>query len=301
MKNPIFNELLKLKLISKLNLITLSNKTRDKKIKVLQDLKTKIIFLDKCITSNQYYSSLKYRYGDRKIVVKKKIANVKTFSGNIKTSIIEDDNRRAIQFEKILKNKDILDFGCGWGGFLRNIKNYKSISGVELRKECVNYIKNNIKKINISNNINFVDRKVDIITMFHVLEHIPYQVETLKLLKSKLKNKGKIIIEVPSAQDFLLSFDELKEFKNFSFWSEHLVLHTEKSLIKILHKSGFSKIRIEYFQRYNFANHLGWLIKKQPSGHSFYANITDNKINREYANYLKRKKKTDTLIAIATK
>ena len=301
MKNPIFNELLKLKLISKLNLITLSNKTRDKKIKVLQDFKTKIIFLDKCTTSNQYYSSLKYRYGDRKIVVKKKIANVKTFSGNIKTSIIEDDNRRAIQFEKILKNKDILDFGCGWGGFLRNIKNYKSISGVELRKECVNYIKNNIKKINISNNINFVDRKFDIITMFHVLEHIPYQVETLKLLKSKLKNKGKIIIEVPSAQDFLLSFDELKEFKNFSFWSEHLVLHTEKSLIKILHKSGFSKIRIEYFQRYNFANHLGWLIKKQPSGHSFYANITDNKINREYANYLKRKKKTDTMIAIATK
>ena len=142
MKNPIFNELLKLKLISKLNLITLSNKTRDKKIKVLQDFKTKIIFLDKCTTSNQYYSSLKYRYGDRNIVVKKKIANVKTFSVNIKTPIIEDDYRRAGQFEKNLKNKDVLDFGCGWGGFLRNVKNYKSLSGVELRKECINYIKN---------------------------------------------------------------------------------------------------------------------------------------------------------------
>jgi 2-polyprenyl-3-methyl-5-hydroxy-6-metoxy-1,4-benzoquinol methylase len=293
MKNPIFNELIKLKLISKLNLITLSNKTRDKKIKVIKDLKTKIIFLEKYITSNEYYSLLKYRDDDIKVLDKSKtkIANVKTFSGNIKTPIIEDDYRRAIQFKKKLKNKDILDFGCGWGGFLRNVKNYKSLSGVELRKECINYIKNNIKKINISNNISFIDRKFDIITMFHVLEHIPYQVETLKLLKSKLKNKGKIIIEVPSAQDFLLSFDELKEFKNFSFWSEHLVLHTEKSLIKILHKSGFSKIRIEYFQRYNFANHLGWFIKKQPSGHSFYANITDNKINLEYTNYLKRKKK----------
>jgi 2-polyprenyl-3-methyl-5-hydroxy-6-metoxy-1,4-benzoquinol methylase len=299
MRNPIFNELIKLKLISKSNLFTISNKTRDRKIKVLQDLKTKIIFLDKYNTSNKYYSSLKYRDDDRKVSnkLKKKIANVKTFSGNIKTSIIEDDNRRAIQFEKILKNKDILDFGCGWGGFLRDIKNYKSISGVELRKECIDYI----KKINISNNINFIDKKFDIITMFHVLEHIPYQVETLKLLRSKLKNKGKIIIEVPSAQDFLLSFDELKEFKNFSFWSEHLVLHTEKSLIKILQKSGFSKIRIEYFQRYSFANHLGWFIKKQPGGHSFYENITDNKINLEYANYLKRKKKTDTLIAVATK
>ena len=44
MKNPIINELVKLKLISKSNLITLSNKTRDKKIKVIKDLKTKIIF-----------------------------------------------------------------------------------------------------------------------------------------------------------------------------------------------------------------------------------------------------------------
>jgi len=33
MKNPIFDELKKLKLISKSNLITLNNKTRDKKIK----------------------------------------------------------------------------------------------------------------------------------------------------------------------------------------------------------------------------------------------------------------------------
>ena len=82
MKNPIFNELIKLKLISKLNLITLSNKTRDKKIKVIKDLKTKIIFLEKYITSNEYYSLLKYRDDDRKVSKKskRKIANVKTFS-----------------------------------------------------------------------------------------------------------------------------------------------------------------------------------------------------------------------------
>ena len=45
MKNPIIKELIKLKLISKPNLITLFNKTRDKRIKVKKDLKTKIIFL----------------------------------------------------------------------------------------------------------------------------------------------------------------------------------------------------------------------------------------------------------------
>ena len=301
MKNPIINELLSLKLINELNLIILSNKTRDKKIKVIKDLKTKIIFLEKYLSTNKYYSSLKYRNDDVKVLdkSKRKISNTKTFSGNIKTTIIEDDYRRAVQFNKNLKNKDILDFGCGWGGFLMNLKNYKSLSGVELRKECINYIKKNIKKIKVSDNINFFDKKFDIITMFHVLEHIPFQVETLKILKSKLKNKGKIIIEVPHAKDFLILQDELKEFKDFIFWSEHLVLHTYKSLKSILLKSGFKKINIQYYQRYNFSNHLGWLLKRKPGGHVFNKKIVSAKLNDSYSENLKRLGQTDTLIAIA--
>ena len=300
-KNPIFDELIKLKLISKLNLITLSNKTRDKKIKVIKDLKTKIIFLEKYITTNKYYSSLKYKDDDRKVSnkSKRKIANVETFSGKIKTPIIEDDYRRVNQFSKKLKNKDILDFGCGWGGFLRNIKNYKSLSGVELRKECINFIKNNIKKIDVSDNINSFDKKFDIITMFHVLEHIPYQTETLKVLKSKLKNKGKIIIEVPHAEDFLILQEELKEFKNFTFWSEHLILHTYKSLKSILLKSGFKNINIHYYQRYNFSNHLGWFLKRKPGGHNLYKEIVSDELNSSYCENLKKLGQTDTLIAIA--
>ena len=281
MKNPIYDELIKLKLIKKLNLITLNNKTRDKKIKVIKDLKTKIIFLEKCITTNEYYSSLKYK------------------KYKVDDRIIEDDYRRASQFEKNLKNKDILDFGCGWGGFLRNIKNYKSLSGIELRKECINFIKNNIKKIDISDNINSFDKKFDIITMFHVLEHIPYQTETLKVLKSKLKNKGKIIIEVPHAEDFLILQEELKEFKNFTFWSEHLILHTYKSLKSILLKSGFKNINIQYYQRYNFSNHLGWFLKRKPGGHNFYKEIVSNKLNLSYCENLKKLGQTDTLIALA--
>ena len=301
MKNPIFDELKKLKLISKKNLITLNNKTRDKKIRVIKDLKTKIIFLEKYLTNNNYYSSLKYKDNDKKFTKKskRKIENVKTFSGNIRTSIIEDDLRRAIQFKKILKKKDILDFGCGWGGFLRNIEKYKSLTGVELRKECINHIRSNVKKIDISDNINSFDKKFDVITMFHVLEHIPYQIKTLKAIKSKLKNKGKIIIEVPHAEDFLILQDELKEFKNFTFWSEHLILHTYKSLKTILTKSGFKNINIQYYQRYNFSNHLGWFLRKKPGGHNFFKKIVSKDLNHSYSENLKKLHQTDTLVAIA--
>ncbi len=301
MKNPIIAELRKLKLISNSSIITLKNKTRDKKIKVFKDTKSKIIFLEKFITGDKYYSSVKYNIKTFKKSKKLRtiIENVKTIHGNVKTPMILDDDRRISQFKKILKNKDILDFGCGYGGFLMGIKNYKSLSGVELRKDCISNIKRQTKKINISNNINSFKNNFDVITAFHVLEHLPYQINTLKLLKSKLNKKGKIIIEVPHAQDFLILQDELDEFKNFAFWKEHLILHTAKSLRTIILKSGFKKVNIQYYQRYNFANHLGWLVKKKPGGHIFYKNIVSDQLNQSYAENLKKLGQTDTLIAIA--
>jgi cyclopropane fatty-acyl-phospholipid synthase-like methyltransferase len=68
--------------------------------------------------------------------------------------IIEDDKRRFFQFNKFIKNKKLLDFGCGWGNFLNIIKNAKLLAGVELREDCINFIKKINKKIFITNNLN---------------------------------------------------------------------------------------------------------------------------------------------------
>ena len=294
--NPIFSELLKLKIINKKRIIKLSNSTRDKKIPVFQDTKSKVIFLGQYKTNYKYYKTIKHNDNDRILKrTDKKFKLPITFKGNIKTTILEDDKRRAVQHSNILINKKILDFGCGWGGFLKRTIKAKSLTGIELRKECILYIKKNIKKIHISDNLNNLNEKYDIITMFHVLEHIPYQTEILRELKKKLTKNGKIIIEVPSANDVLL---KLSEFKKLTFWSEHLVLHTENSLKKILEVSGFKKIYIQYYQRYNFSNHLDRFIKRPPGGHKLYKNIYE-KINKDYSNYLIRKKSADTLIAIA--
>ena len=297
--NPIYIELKKLKLIKDKNLFVLNKKTRDRKIRVIKDSKTKVIFLEKYLTRINHYSSLK-NYDEFKIG-KAKIKKIKTTSGYIKTNIIiNEDLRRYELFKKELTNKHILDFGCGWGGLMKNIKKYKSLCGVEVREQCISYIKKKIKKINIYNNINLVKNKVDIITMFHVLEHLPNQVDTLKSLKSKLRRGGKIIIEVPHAQDFLILQNNLKEFKNFTFWSEHLILHTQKSLRKILTKSGFRNIKFQYYQRYGFANHLGWFIERKPSMGKIYNNIFNKKLQKAYVENLKQLGQTDTLLVVAT-
>jgi SAM-dependent methyltransferase len=292
--NPIFKTLEKLKLINRNNLIILSKKTRDKNIKIFKDIKSKIIFLEKYITDQNYYSKLKEKLDNKKLKFK---YNLKINKKKIKLNVLDDNYRRYLQFKNKLTKKKILDFGCGYGTFLSHIKNAKLLTGCEFRKDCLLHIKKNYnKKIEVYDNLKNIKNNFDIITMFHVLEHLPNPIETLKDLKTKLSKKGKIIIEVPSANDFLLN---VKEFKTFSFWSEHLMLYTENALKKIIKFAGFNNIKIYYFQRYNFYNHLGWFVNKKPNGNIFFKNIYDKNLNNCYIKFLKKIKQTDTLIAIA--
>ena len=108
-KNPIINELIKLKLINKSDLNIISESTRDKKIRVIKDKKSKIIFLEKFASNNNYYKYLRYNDNDRKNIDKvKKITKVKTLTGIVKTPIIDDDLRRFNQFKNILGNGEYI-------------------------------------------------------------------------------------------------------------------------------------------------------------------------------------------------
>lgn len=300
--NPIFKEMIKLKIVSKKNITKISKRTRDSAIPVYQDKKTGVILLGKQLTNEKYFEKGKL---DRRSIYtrsKRLINHINTFKKVIKSPYLDDDSRRAIQFRKYIKNKKVLDYGCGWGGFLKKCSNFaKYVCGIEVGHHFFTYFKKNLKKIPIYKNFNHLNEKFNLITMFHVLHYIPNQVESLKRLRNKLFTGGFLIIEVPSASDLLLSINDFDNFKNFTFNKEQLILHNEFSLKKVLKKSGFKKIQIKYFQRYNFNNHLGWFVKKIPGGQKFYHNIYDKKIINDYSNFLVRNKKTDTLIAIAKK
>ena len=291
--NPVYQDLISLNLVNYKNLYLINDKTRDfKDLPVYIDKKSNIIFLSKYKKNISYYKKKKTN--------RRKVGN-KSFSlfknQKIKTLNLSDQKRRVRQYWKTFKNKKILDFGCGDGKFLSILKKFtKDAYGIELNKYHINKLKNKIK---IFDNLEEINFKFDYITMFHVLEHLPKQILILKELKKKLKKNGKLIIEVPHANDFLIKTN-LSEFKNFTFWSEHLILHTENSLKKFLNKAGFKKIKIKFFQRYNFANHLGWFLDKKPGGHLNYKNYQDKKLIECYENFLNKTKMTDTLIAEAS-
>ena len=213
--NKVFKDLSKLGLVNLKNIRLFNHRTRDKRIPVLIDIKTKLIFLSEVNHTSK--------------IIKKKIDQFesKNFRNNItvekykkKKFILvtpNDDLRRYKYMKKYIKNKSVLDFGCGIGTFIKlSNKITKECHGLEINKNLLLKLKNKSK---IFSNIDQINSKYDYITMFHVLEHIPNSIEVLKKLKKLLKPKGKLIIEIPHAKDILFN---INEFKNFSLWSEHL-------------------------------------------------------------------------------
>ena len=292
-KNEIYKLLIKNKLIKNKNLSVFSNQTRDdKNLKSFIDKTTNIIFLEKIKTENYY---------ENKNTHKKDEKTIKTRDGKLKVHLLKDSLRIIKQFKKNIKNKIILDFGCGTGEFLYNSqKILKKGFGIEPDKSRIQYSENN--KIKFFKNIKEIEKlnlKFDSIFLFHVFEHLINPIEILIQLKSKLKKNGILIIEVPHANDLLLNKLRLKSFVNFTLWSEHLILHTKRSLKCFLEKAGFKKNKIFFYQRYNLNNNIGWILRDKAGGHFFFKKLFNKKTNNQYGDILIKNEYTDTIFSIS--
>ncbi|WP_289686459.1 class I SAM-dependent methyltransferase [Helicobacter rodentium] len=144
--------------------------------------------------------------------------------------------------------------------------------------------------------------KYDVITAFHVIEHLQDPIEILQQLASLLKENGKMIIEVPNANDALLTIYHNKAFQEFTYWSPHLYLYNTHTLRKLGEKAGLKVEFVKGIQRYPLSNTLYWLAKGKPAGQKIWGNFLDNKILQEsYEASLASVGATDTLIALFSK
>lgn len=139
----------------------------------------------------------------------------------------------------------------------------------------------------------------DIVTAFHAVEHFTTLVETSRAVRRCMKESGELVVEVPRARDILLSFLNVPAIRDFTFWSEHLILHTQESLRGILAAAGFRDIEVYGFQRYPLENHLHWLSHGKPGGYEVWPQLGTPALARAYGDMLKTRDMTDTLIATA--
>lgn len=142
------------------------------------------------------------------------------------------------------KKSTILDIGCGFGSFIREVKKlgYDFVKGIDISEQAIEYaIKQNfdVQKASIKEFSEQSDKKFDFIIMSHVLEHIKKDeiVETLNLIaKNLLSVNGKFCLMVPNAQS---NTDSYWAYEDFT----HTILFTSGSLLYVLKAAGFNKIR----------------------------------------------------------
>lgn len=99
----------------------------------------------------------------------------------------------------------ILDYGCGTGEFLKVCeKAGYNIYGIDPNEEAIDLAKKKSNGIFTTNTkLNETDNeKYDMITLWHVLEHVPNLKETISELKRILKKDGILIIAVPNYKSF---------------------------------------------------------------------------------------------------
>lgn len=206
-----------------------------------------------------------------------------------------DDQRRANELRSKIIGKKVLDFGCGAGGFLHLIQSHtKYAVGVELDKNINKAI--NDEGIQCFANIEEIEGTYDVITLFHVVEHLVNPKEILNQLKKYLNTNGIVIIEVPNADDALLTLYNSKPFADFTYWSCHVYLYNSFTLQQLVKQAGFKVKLVKQIQRYPLSNHLYWLSQGKPGGHNHFGFIDNIVLDKEYESTLAAIGKCDTLL-----
>lgn len=291
MVNSVFETLKKIGVTSESTKKLFNARTRDVEgLNVWKDSQSGVVYIDDFYTGDETYVDGYYR-DDKAVELK---------TGKPDFERTNDAQRRFKSNLKFVAGKKIADFGCGSGDFLKLVNPFcESAVGIELQQNYVDDL--NAVGITCTNNLESVDDdSLDVIVSFHVIEHLPNPLDTLELLKRKIVSGGYVLIEVPHANDFLLNAVACDEFKQFTLWSQHLVLHTRDSLRKMLECVGLTDVLIEGVQRYPLSNHLNWLANGKAGGHKSQLSSLDSDVLFDaYQNALARIDATDTLVALA--
>ncbi len=119
------------------------------------------------------------------------------------------------QKKKLIQNyttgKSCLDFGCGSGVFIDYMQNHGYLAeGFETHQETANAA-HDLTGVSILSELKSIGKdKYDIVTAWHVLEHVHDLKTTLKTLRKSLTNDGVLFVAVPNHQS-----DDAKYYGQF--------------------------------------------------------------------------------------
>jgi len=216
------------------------------------------------LTNNNYYYSLKNKK------IKKKYWQISKDPDGILRDRIKDhekekdnfikNNKNLIKIINSLKYKSLCDIGCGAGYLLSALKK-NEIFGIDNDEKALKLASKYSKtlKVDLNNKKLKFNKKFDLITCYHVIEHIKKPENLIKNIHKMLNNNGHIIIGTP---DFDSAMARIYKNKYRLLHDKtHISLFSLDSLCRFLRDYKFKIIKLDfpffetqYFNKKNFLN-----------------------------------------------
>lgn len=192
------------------------------------------------------------------------------------------------------QNKDkinVLDIGCGTGDFLKYGNQKNNSNGVGVEPNDVARQKAQSKNVEVYNDLKEIKaQNYDVITLWHVLEHVPDIENYFSFFNEKLHKDGLLVIAVPNFK----SYDAKFYGEHWAAWDvpRHLWHFSKNSMQKISQTHGFDLTHIQpmYFDSF----YVSLLSEKYKNGKqnllkAFWVGLRSNweaKRTKEYSSHI---------------
>jgi 2-polyprenyl-3-methyl-5-hydroxy-6-metoxy-1,4-benzoquinol methylase len=131
----------------------------------------------------------------------------------------------------------LLDVGCGTGWFLRAAKERGyEVSGFEFSAALARFTSESVGCTVYHSQLETIDARFDIVTLFDVIEHVPKPVETMLALRGLLRPGGVILVFCPNFDS--LAIRACRAESNLVMPTRHLSYFTRSSVRKLCGLAG---------------------------------------------------------------
>jgi len=149
-------------------------------------------------------------------------------------------NQKLRMIEKYVDKGKILDIGAGTGAFLNHCRNRRwDVFGVEpssIAREKA-FITHGLKLMDSDETLSSGNESIDVITMWHVLEHMEDPAKQFQTNYQLLKADGLLVVALPN-------YESWDAYHYGKFWAaydvpRHLFHFSQESLTQLSERSGF--------------------------------------------------------------
>lgn len=166
-----------------------------------------------------------------------------TSASTIRESYLRTAKSQVELIKKYKKDTSILDIGCAQGFFLFEASKAGYITkGVELSRDAARYARKEFGldvEIGSLGELQFPENYFDVVTLWVVLEHVPYPLATLKEACRMLKPGGLLAVSTPNIGGVLA---KILRRRWWEIRRVHINQFTTRTLTDIVQNAGFTNV-----------------------------------------------------------